>query len=93
MKKCAHIIIHGLVQGVYFRAYTQKKAIELNIKGWVRNRREGCVEIIAQGDEENLREFIDWCHIGSPHSQVQEVNVRWSECKEAFNNFEVKQTR
>jgi acylphosphatase len=92
MKKCAHIFVHGLVQGVYFRAYTQKKALEFNIKGWVRNRKDGSVEIMAQGSEAQLKHFIYWCHIGSPASQVDYVDHTWVNCEQDFNNFDMKPT-
>ncbi len=56
MKKCVHIFVHGLVQGVCFRAYTEKQATNLNLTGWVRNRRDGRVEIMAEGSEPELKE-------------------------------------
>lgn len=92
MKKCAHIFVHGLVQGVYFRAHTQMKAQELGITGWVRNRRDGSVEILAQGSEAQLKDFIDWCHIGSPASQVERVDYTWVDCKENLTTFSMKPT-
>ncbi|RZN16388.1 MAG: acylphosphatase [Methanosarcinales archaeon] len=75
MKKCVHIFVNGLVQGVCFRAYTDKQATNLNLTGWVRNRRDGRVEIMVEGSEPELKEFIDWCSIGSSHARVDSVDI------------------
>ena len=63
-KKRAHLIIYGKVQGVFFRASTKDKAIELGLKGFVRNQPDGTVEVIAEGSEKQLQELVAWCHEG-----------------------------
>ena len=73
----AHIIIYGKVQGVSFRASTQTKASELNIKGWVRNLPNGIVEVHAEGNCENLDKFIKWCRKGPPFAQVSKCDLDW----------------
>jgi len=94
MKKCVHIFVSGLVQGVYFRSYTQSKATELNLTGWVRNRRDRRVEIMVEGGESELEEFVGWCGVGSPHSSVERVDSSWVPCEQDyFNTFEVIQTK
>ncbi|MFM2139169.1 MAG: hypothetical protein RJA57_1476 [Bacteroidota bacterium] len=65
--------IRGQVQGVFYRQHTCAKAGELGITGWVRNMRDGSVLILATGTEEQLNKFSDWCHRGSPRSQVTAV--------------------
>lgn len=65
-------IVHGRVQGVFFRAYTRDKANQLNLVGWVRNNRDGTVECHVQGPEEAIVEFIDFLHHGSPSSRVDD---------------------
>lgn len=92
MTKCVHIFVSGLVQGVYFRSYTRSKATGLNLAGWVRNRRDGRVEIMVAGSESELEEFIDWCDVGSPHSRVERVDSSWVRCEQDFNSFDVIQT-
>ncbi len=92
MKKCVHIFVSGLVQGVYFRSYAKSKATELNLTGWVRNRRDGRVEMMVAGSESDLKEFIDWCRVGSPNSRVERVDSSWVSCEEDFNSFDVIQT-
>jgi acylphosphatase len=69
MRKVIHIT--GKVQGVYFRKYTQWKAEELGITGFVRNEPNGSVYIEAQGDEEVIDVFEKWCHVGSPLAHVE----------------------
>jgi acylphosphatase len=70
-----HIIVKGRVQGVFFRKHTQQKAYELNITGWVRNTDDDRVEIFAQGEEHNLREFIEWCKVGPARAEVEDLEI------------------
>ncbi len=74
-----HIIVKGKVQGVFFRKNAKQKADELNITGWVRNTDNGNVEILAQGAEDSIAQFIDWCKDGSAKAAVSdvEVNAAW----------------
>jgi acylphosphatase len=67
------IRIVGRVQGVYFRYYTQKKALQLHLSGWVQNMPDTSVAIEVQGDEDNLSDFINWCKRGSLMSRVDGV--------------------
>jgi acylphosphatase len=67
------IIILGRVQGVFFRKYTCNKAIELNLTGFVKNQLDGSVFVFAEGNEEKMFEFINWCRIGSPLSKVEKI--------------------
>ncbi len=69
------ITVKGIVQGVFFRAFTQKEAQRLNINGFVRNEPTGEVYIEAEGDENALNELIKWCRTGSPHSVVKDVKT------------------
>ena len=68
--------ITGLVQGVFYRAETQKRALELALTGWVRNREDGSVEIHAEGSEEALKQLEQWCWQGPRAAQVENVTVR-----------------
>lgn len=65
----------GKVQGVCFRAYTEKAAQEMDVTGWVRNRSDGRVEGEAWGKEEDIKRFSSWLHKGSPHGRVGEVDL------------------
>ncbi len=68
-----NIIVKGTVQGVFFRASTRLKALELGIKGYVENRADGSVYIEAEGTKTQLEEFITWCSNGPEHAFVEEI--------------------
>jgi len=86
-KTRAHIFISGRVQGVFFRAYTQKAARARNILGWVMNTRDGRVEAVLEGEKEQVKDMIKWCHQGSPMTRV---DVDWEDYTGEFNDFGVK---
>ena len=86
--KCVQIQVSGKVQGVWFRASTQRKANELNIKGIVKNLPNGDVYIEAQGEEKDLEYFKKWCHEGSDHSRVDNVIISAMETK-SFKDFKI----
>ena len=67
--------VTGLVQGVYFRDYAQKEARTLGLSGWVRNRPDGTVETVLEGEAQKVEQMIAWLHIGSPQAEVKEVQV------------------
>jgi acylphosphatase len=83
----AHVIIHGMVQGVYFRAHTRDEARAVNVTGWVKNRRDGGVEAVFEGAEEDVKKVIAWCHKGPAWAHVTEVNVDWQDYTGEFKNF------
>jgi len=84
-----HIIVKGLVQGVFFRRYTQLKANELNVAGWVRNTGDDSVEIFAQGDENNLKAFIAWCEHGPPKADVEDIQISDEENDDHIKRFSI----
>ena len=67
------VVVSGRVQGVWFRAHTERKARELGLVGWVRNLPDGTVEIEAEGPEEAVAALVAWAWQGSPHSEVTDV--------------------
>ena len=73
---CIHCYVSGRVQGVWYRATTQQKAIDLGLKGWVRNVSDGRVELIACGDEQQIRQLQAWLWQGPTHAKVDEVIVK-----------------
>jgi acylphosphatase len=89
MKEAYDIEVFGRVQGVFFRAFTQRKAHELNLTGYVMNRHDGSVFIHAEGEWDRLQQFLDWCQLGSPKSKVEKVDYKKSEIKN-FKNFEIR---
>lgn len=83
------IIVKGIVQGVYFRATTRQQARQLSITGWVKNRWDGSVEILAEGDKEKLDQLIAWCHKGPHGAEVEEVKTEWHPFQNEFLDFSI----
>lgn len=75
MKVCRHLIIAGRVQGVCFRDAMVSEAQRLGVTGWVRNRSDGTVEAMVQGDPQAVRALIDWAHRGPELARVAGVQV------------------
>ncbi|HEY5208580.1 MAG TPA: acylphosphatase [Stellaceae bacterium] len=73
------IIVTGRVQGVGFRAFVRRRAAELGLDGWVRNRRDGSVEIAAMGDPELVDQLMEQCTNGPLLAKVEELTVRGAE--------------
>lgn len=90
MTKQLYIKVEGLVQGVFFRAETQKEARTLGLTGWAKNMEDGSVEILAQGEELSLREFREWCKKGPDFARVDKVITTWQPLRDNFVDFEVK---
>ena len=88
--KRLHAIIHGRVQGVSFRHHTTLKAQELNVTGWVYNRPDGKVEVVAEGTDEQLQALLDFLHKGSPHAQVKQVDPNWQGASGEFDTFRTR---
>jgi acylphosphatase len=84
-----HVIISGRVQGVYFRAETQREAQRLGVTGWVRNRSDGTVEALFEGPIAAVHQAVDWCWKGSPASNVSDVRVQWEDYTGEFDSFSV----
>lgn len=84
------IKISGRVQGVGFRYFVNKKANELEIKGWVKNTRDGGVLVLAQGNKTNLETFIDYLRIGPSMSRVNQISKVEMKILNVFSDFAVK---
>lgn len=85
-----HIIVKGKVQGVFFRATTSDKAAQLGLKGWVRNLPDGNVEVMAEGEKENLNKLAEWCKIGTDRSVVDSVEIEKLPYENRFTDFQIK---
>lgn len=83
-------VVHGHVQGVNFRYYTREKARNLGLVGYVRNRWDGTVEVVAEGPEDALRSLLAWLHVGPSLAHVTEVEVSWQAPQGDFERFEVR---
>jgi len=88
--KRLHAYIYGRVQGVGFRYFTEKRADLYGLTGWVRNLPDGRVEVIAEGDEMLLREFLEDLKKGPPLAKVEKVEVYWEEPTGEFTDFYIR---
>ncbi len=84
-----HVVIRGRVQGVGFRDFVLRRALALGLTGWVRNRRDGGVEMEAEGDRAALEALIETLRAGPPGARVQGLEDEWSEGAAGYHGFEV----
>lgn len=85
------VIVHGRVQGVWFRESTRQAAEEAGVAGWVRNLHDGTVEAVFEGDGTAVRKLVGWCGVGPSGATVEQV-VELEERPEGLNGFEVRLT-
>lgn len=83
--------IHGRVQGVFYRAWSAEEARSLGLRGWVRNRRDGTVEMLLAGGAEAVERMIERCREGPPAARVERIDVEDS-TEEAPAGFETRPT-
>ena len=88
--KRVHVYISGRVQGVFFRAETQRAAQGFNITGWVCNMADGRVEVLIEGKDADVDKMIAWCHKGPPAARVEEVLTKEEPYTGAFRDFNIK---
>ena len=70
-----HVIVRGVVQGVFFRASCQEQARRAGVAGWVRNRADGSVEAHLEGPASAVEQLVAWCHEGPSRARVESVDV------------------
>ena len=85
-----HAIVHGRVQGVSFRYYTQRRARELGLSGYVRNLWDRTVEVVAEGPRSALDELLVFLRVGPRAAFVTQVDTRWFAATHEFSRFEVR---
>ncbi|MEK6711306.1 MAG: acylphosphatase [Nitrospinota bacterium] len=85
-----HLHILGGVQGVWYRASAREEALALGLTGWVRNRPDGSVELLAEGPAGALEALIAWCGKGPPLARVDEVRAERGEASGEFLSFDVR---
>ncbi|MDD2802506.1 MAG: acylphosphatase [Methylobacter sp.] len=90
MTRKVNIVVSGRVQGVYFRAFTRRKAKQLDLVGRATNLADGRVEIIAQGDDEAIAQFITWCRKGPITARVDHIDINELPVAEELHSFEIK---
>ena len=90
MAKQLLITVKGKVQGVFFRATTRDKAESLSLKGWVKNNSDGTVNILAQGNQEKIDQFLNWCKEGPQSAKVENISTMVPETQEQLDSFEIR---
>jgi acylphosphatase len=85
----SHVIVHGHVQGVFFRDSTRRRASELGVAGWVSNRSDGTVEAVFEGNADAVASMVDWARRGPRSADVERVEER-SEGPEGLTGFDVR---
>lgn len=85
-----HAHIYGKVQGVFFRLSTQKKAQAAGVSGWVRNRPDGSVEAVFEGDQAAVDTVLEWCRNGPSHARVDRVITKAEIFSNRYDDFTVQ---
>jgi acylphosphatase len=88
-KARAHAIITGIVQGVFFRMETQRAAELHEVDGWVRNKRDGSVEAVFEGSQQDVEAVLEWCREGPARAIVHDVVVEWEDYTGEYGGFTI----
>ena len=88
--KTVHVRITGKVQGVWFRQSTKQEAETHSITGWIKNSKDGAVEGVFQGAENDVDALLHWCRHGPPLSKVEEVLVDDIDGEKTFSTFSIR---
>lgn len=83
------VVVHGRVQGVFFRGSTQEHARSVGVNGWVRNRPNGTVEAVFEGSEAQVQEMIRYCREGPPWARVERLD-EFDEAPEGLAGFAIR---
>ncbi len=86
----AKVVIHGIVQGVFFRASTRDEAIRIGVGGWVRNLSDGTVQALFEGEKKKVEQILGWCHKGPHGARVDKVEISWEPYKGEYQLFDIR---
>lgn len=86
-QKRIHLVVRGRVQDVYFRASAQREAKRLGVTGWVRHRSDGAVEMVAEGEEDQIKDLLTWTQQGPSTARVDKVETRWRGYTGEYSTF------
>lgn len=90
MKKQVHVWYSGRVQGVGFRFTVEETARRLGLVGWVKNLRDGRVEVVVEADETKLQRFLDEIRGGPMKNFIRDAEVSWRSASDTFDEFEIR---
>lgn len=88
-QKRLNLVVRGRVQGVYFRASAQREARQLGLTGWVKNRPDGSVEMVVEGEEDQVKDFLAWSQHGPSTARVDKVETKWRSYTGEFSDFRI----
>jgi acylphosphatase len=87
-----HASVTGRVQGVGFRYFVYSNAARLGLTGWVRNRRDGSVEVLAEGTRDNLETLLSALQLGPRPNTARKLRTTWSSASGEFTRFRIRET-
>ena len=85
----ARVVISGRVQGVAYRFETRWAAERIGVRGWVRNRPDGTVQALFEGERERVEEMLGWCRRGPALARVTAVDVEWEDYRGDLAEFRI----
>ncbi len=88
-QKRIQLVVRGRVQGVYYRATAQREAREHGLTGWVKNRPDGSVEMVVEGEEDDVKDFLNWAQQGPTTARVDKVETKWRSYTGEFAAFRI----
>ena len=88
--KRIHVLVSGRVQGVFFRANTRRKAMELNLKGWVKNLEDGRIEAVIEGEDSDIKKMVEFLQKGPLGAKVTKFDIKEEKYKNEFKFFEIQ---
>jgi acylphosphatase len=86
----ARVIVHGYVQGVWFRQSTKDEATRIGVGGWVMNLPDGTVQALFEGEKKKVEEIVGWCHRGPSGARVTNVDIFWEPYKGEYKYFDIR---
>ena len=88
-QKQIHMVARGRVQGVFYRASAAREAKRLGLTGWVKNRQDGAVEMVVEGEEDQVKDFLSWAQHGPSTARVEKVETRWRSYTGEYPDFRI----
>lgn len=90
LKVRAHVYVGGRVQGVFFRSEAKDEAAKQGVTGWIRNRLDGRVEAVFEGEKDMVNRLVEFCRHGPYGARVAKVEVFWEDYKGEFRDFRIR---
>lgn len=84
-----HVFASGRVQGVAYRYFAEREALEMSLTGWVRNTFDGRVEVVAEGEKGALEQFVESLRRGPRLARVEGLDVEWEDHRGEFSDFRI----